>query len=161
MNELQKKQLALLEDTAASYTLETRCIDFRGVCQYFVQGKKGCAIGRLIPDKELCRQLDKGIVTATGGVSNTATRIDAPEVFALIPLELQEYGIEFLSILQGLHDYLPNWSDCGLSEKGKEYVNSIKNQFGLNKAPTIDQVCGQPAGSFKKSVEEQEEREKY
>lgn len=56
MTELQTKQLALLEETVAAYTLETRATQGYG-CAYLTDTGRKCAIGRLVPD-EVCRKLD-------------------------------------------------------------------------------------------------------
>jgi hypothetical protein len=113
--ELQIKQLALLEETAKTYNSDNRCINDEGICKYFVEGKIGCAIGRLIEDKELCKRLDdsKGKV-----VKNI-------KIFNQLPEKLKEYTQEFLSDLQILHDNSDNWNEEGLSETGKKVVSQI------------------------------------
>ncbi len=126
MTELQTKQLALLEDIIKFFNSENRCTDNQDCCKYYFEGKEGCAIGRLIPDKELCKKLDLGIGEYnTSGVSNI-------EVFKLLPKELQYYEQEFLYRLQRLHDIKENWNSSGLTEKGQFITEDIKETFGLN-----------------------------
>ena len=127
MTELQQKQLALLEDTVKFFNSENRAYDIElGACMYHTKDEKGCAIGRLIPDKELCRQLDAGIgEDKFRGVGKDC-------VFQLLPLNLQEYSQLFLKRLQSLHDYPLNWNEKGLSDEGEQRTNEIKKEFHLN-----------------------------
>ncbi len=62
MTELQTKQLALLEDTVKFFNSKNRAYDaLTEKCYYShpIDGR-GCAIGRLIEDKELCKEFFKG-----------------------------------------------------------------------------------------------------
>ena len=131
--ELTQKRRAVLDDTIAHFNLKNRSViyatkSFGGRCKYFSvagggEGEiRGCAIGRLIQDKGLCRRLDDE--TPTTSVSN-------PVVFEQLPPELQELGQDFLSRLQNLHDIEGNWDEKGLSEEGKSYVADIRACFGL------------------------------
>ncbi len=121
MTELQTKQLALLEDTIKFFNSENRC-EIDSGCKYFDESKYGCAIGRLIPDKELCKRLD---LLESAGVS-------ADIVFNQLPDNLKEYGQRFLICLQNLHDRKANWNNEGLSNDGKAAVDAIKIEFHLN-----------------------------
>lgn len=121
MKSLQEK-LALLDETAAFYTSETLCMLDGPVtdgarCRYHIDGKAGCAVGRLIADKELCKRLDAS--TITGVVA----------VFELFPTDVQEYGKNFLVALQGLHDDSDHWTSTGLSEDGRKRVAEIRQSL--------------------------------
>lgn len=119
---LKEKQLDLLNETISFFNLGNRCIgsDSSTACFYYYEGKEGCAIGRKIEDKELCKSLDKeGAVTRN-------------YVFNLLPDNLKELGQDFLINVQGLHDTISFWTKTGLSEKGEEKVIEIKNEFELN-----------------------------
>jgi len=120
MNDLQTKQLQILNSTIAHYNSSNRSVT-EAKCQYApIEGvSTGCAVGRLIQDKELCKELDKGIVT---GIS---------EVFNKVPDEVKELGLPFLQHLQRLHDNGDNWTLLGLSTEGKLAVDDIKFLFGL------------------------------
>lgn len=116
----KQDKLNLLEETATFYTSENRCVWSKGLsaCQYYTKDiPHGCAIGRLIPDKTLCKQLN-----SWGGVCNTPT-------FNLLPPDLQEYGQSFLSELQRLHDGEYNWNMSGLSLTGIRFVQEIREQI--------------------------------
>lgn len=115
----KEDKIALLEETAAFFNSGNRSTGPDGhSCLYWSQSSQGCAIGRLIEDKELCRKLD-GSFSDDSSVTNG-------EVFACLPVEIREYGRVFLAELQSLHDYLPNWDKDGLSQFGKNKVSSIK-----------------------------------
>ncbi len=112
-----EEHIKLLDETAAFYNTGNRCIGELGACMYFVEGKPGCAIGRLIADKDLCRELDK---------------LDLPAVATVydqFPPELQEYKKEFLSDLQALHDGGYYWDEQGINGFGKRQVEVIKSNL--------------------------------
>lgn len=119
----KEQKLALLDETAAAYTSATRCTTHSGSCQYFIEGKIGCAIGRLIKDKELCRGLDNG--DYAGGYTSVANS----DVFSLLPADLKDYGQQLLVSLQNLHDDEPNWDTDGLSDAGKIKVLNIRSEI--------------------------------
>jgi hypothetical protein len=122
MTELQQKQLAFLEETVAFYNLGNRCVQGDGVtCRYHIDGKDGCAIGRRIADKELCKHLDK--------FENTG--VLERRVYDLLPESLKELGQSFLSKVQQLHDTSFYWTKTGISATGEERVIEIKEMYGL------------------------------
>jgi hypothetical protein len=125
MTELQQKQLALLNDTCQFFNSNNRCTIRDGLqCVYVNENEEGCAIGRLIEDKKLCKKLDLGFEGKFG--------VSELRIFDLLPPDLKEYGQDFLSRLQSLHDRRQNWTPTGLSELGERRVNLVKEIFGLN-----------------------------
>ena len=126
MEELQKKQLNLLEETVKFFNSENRCITQYGGCNYYLEGKDGCAIGRKIEDKELCKELDKGLGP------DLESGVDKILVFSRLPDNLKELGQKFLHRLQRLHDDQENWNYSGISPKGEDVVKDIKEIFNLN-----------------------------
>ncbi len=124
METLKEKQLKVLNDTVAIYNKNNRSI-IDGKCLYFMEGTIGCAVGRLIADKELCKQLD--------GLDNGETT-GVGVVFDKLPSDVKQLGVDFLKELQNLHDdvYTRYWDDNGLSIKGVEFVERIKQVFELN-----------------------------
>lgn len=121
MTTLQQRQLAFLEDTAKHFNSTNLCTT-GSTCKYYWEGFDGCAIGRHIKDKDLCRQLD--LARGGSGVSNF-------EVFILLPEELKELGQGFLSKVQSLHDCRENWDGNGLTQSGREAADEIKREFSL------------------------------
>ena len=133
MNNLQKKQLQLLNETIAYYSenpTERRCVAKSGGCFYSPKsaGKpnsEGCAIGRLLsPNKK--EQLDNE--------DSADTSVDF--MFDYLPKKVQSHGKQFLSALQQLHDGgedngLKYWSEKGLTEDGLKKVQEIKDLFNL------------------------------
>jgi hypothetical protein len=114
------KQSRLLEKTAKHYNNLNRNTD-GGLCYYFPrhENTEGCAIGRLIKDKQLCKRLDENGNSAVG------------EVFNRLPKYVKQYGKEFLSRLQELHDTNVYWYAKGLTPDGKKEVKRIKAKFSL------------------------------
>ncbi len=120
--QLKQKRIKVLNDTISFFNSENRCTEDNTRCTYYLAGKSGCAIGRLIEDKQLCVTLD-GMISP--GVSNE-------RVFNMLPKKIKELGIDFLYELQKLHDYSYNWCIEGLSDNGKDSVDEIKIRFNLN-----------------------------
>lgn len=120
---IEAKRLSVLEDTCTYFNLNNRNVESGTYnCLYYPVSDKteGCAIGRLIKDKELCKRLDLGIgFDQSKGVSFS-------EVFKLLPDELQELGKDFLTALQSLHDSGTNWTDMGLSPLGVIQKNNLQ-----------------------------------
>lgn len=121
MNELQKKQLAFLEETAGFYNTDNRALNDTGDCVYISTDKSpGCAIGRHIP-AELGKKLDDAPFS---GVSND-------DIFNALPYSLKELTKQFLTDIQELHDTAWNWNEEGLTETGKNRVLELKKEFDL------------------------------
>ena len=119
MGTLKKRQLNVLNETIAIYNLENRSVTNSG-CKYYLNSNTGCAVGRLIEDKELCKELD-------GWDDDTSVRM----VFDRFPKKIQKLDIHFLQKLQNLHDNKINWDVTGISKIGKQEVENIKVEFGL------------------------------
>jgi len=118
MNEIKKKRLAVLESTINYFTSKNRCHG-EDKCHYApIEGvSEGCAVGRLIKDKELCATLD------------TIGCVSTLDVFEQLPDDLQELGQGFLTELQILHDVASYWNETGLSFAGIQKFTYIKNVF--------------------------------
>ena len=113
-----EQKLTLLKETAEAYTVDTRCFVPGKGCFYYKEGHQGCAIGRLVEDKELCKRLDEKGVCESNEVSLN-------DIFEKLPLSLQEFGQSLLTELQVLHDLEWHWDNNGLSKEGKEKVKYI------------------------------------
>ena len=119
METLKEMQLNVLNETIAIYNIKNRSVENSG-CKYYLNSNTGCAIGRLIEDKELCKKLD-------GLDDDSSVRT----VFNFFPKKIRELNINFLEQLQNLHDNTNNWDDNGISKIGKQEVEDIKVKFGL------------------------------
>jgi hypothetical protein len=117
--QLIKKQAALLKETIAHFSVNPRSTMSGEDTPNCTYSGVGCAVGRLIKDKRLCRKLDK---------NPTGNSVD--EVFTKLPAYVKVYGVDFLSDLQDLHDVASNWTEHGqfrtLSDSG---VVSVKAMF--------------------------------
>ena len=122
---LKAKQSAFLEETCSYYNSTTRNTNDKGYCKYYPAHDKteGCAIGRKIADKDLCKKLD----------SISFNGIFRDEIFNKLPYNLKELGKNFLDYIQNLHDKPLNWDENGLSEEGIKIKTLIINKFELNK----------------------------
>lgn len=112
---LKERQLAFLNDCITHYTSENRGIKVgtKNICSY----SGGCQIGRYLP-KKLCKQLDKESVTVS-------------YIIYELPNWMQKLGGSFLEATQDLHDSKNNWDKKGLTERGKDKVKIIKENFDL------------------------------
>ena len=117
---MTSEQNAMLQGTIDHYNLNNRSVVYYE-CTYLPAHKNtvGCAIGRLIDDKELCKKLDSININGIGDGN----------IFKQLPLELQSLGKKFLSKVQMLHDMSNNWDKDGLTEEGLVVVAKIKNDF--------------------------------
>lgn len=120
--QIKLKRLEVLEDVATYFNLETRNADNTGTCKYLPISEKsqGCAVGRLIKDKELCAKLDN---------LDDKSGVYYDNIFEQLPKEVQILGQLFLMRLQDLHDNPNNWIETGLSHQGNVRFNDIKNTF--------------------------------
>lgn len=124
----KQERIALLEETAAHYKLDTRALDLKGRCTYWSEEKQcGCAIGRKLPIG-LARALT-ALHVAKGPKAS-----DVHEYWEFFPEDLQQYGKNFLKALQILHDGQENWTEDGLSEKGRDYVEEIRRDLEREEA---------------------------
>ena len=105
MKTINERRLEILEWEKNNRNLNNRSED-GGICKY--SGPIGCAVGRLIDDKELCEKLDNS------KDGNTGVR----SVFDQLPDSVKELGEDFLARLQYLHDNECYWDDAGPNEYG-------------------------------------------
>lgn len=127
-NTLQQQRLEFLEETVAFYNSKNRCsikhFNEKETCQYYIEGFPGCAIGRHVPDKNLCNNWDYGF----NGISIS---VEDEDVMKALPKRLTLLGANFLREIQCLHDKVDNWNDSGISEIGLIAVNVIKRLYDL------------------------------
>lgn len=119
---VKNAQRAFLADTVAFYHTGNRCV-FGGACRYSATSSSpGCAIGRHVPDKELCRQWD-----SSGKVELVSSRA----VFLRLPPGLQVLGSSFLRAIQRFHDTERYWDSDGLSFLGRSGLDCLKRAYEL------------------------------
>ena len=117
--ELAAKRRAFVEETAAHYNSKNRSMNTKnGACMYSPAhaGTEGCAIGRKVADKNLCRTFDEQYCNSA---------VSATSVFTQLPPELQELGVDFLDEVQLLHDETYYWCEGGLNASGREVLGAI------------------------------------
>lgn len=124
MIENKQKMLEVLEETASYYNLTNRSM-VNSSCAY-VGDQNCCAVGRLLPE-ELLEMIVRRDYNTDSDVETICSKIEGIGSF----FQEQELPVEFLLKLQDLHDIDRHWTLNGLSDKGYDYVASIKQQFGL------------------------------
>lgn len=87
--------------------------DFMGCVYSPTSSSPGCAIGRHIEDKTLCKKWDE-------------KSVPVQFIFDDLPINLKELGKHFLRLVQALHDNKENWNEAGLTELGKNKIDNIK-----------------------------------
>jgi hypothetical protein len=122
MNEIQQKQLKILEDTFSYYTenvsRRTFSIDKNGweTCLYFDSNTNNmCAIGRYLGDMYIPEMENKAV----------------EEIFNILPDELQSLGSRFLRSIQTFHDEDSYWCDNGITNTGLAYYKRVKNNIEI------------------------------
>lgn len=119
----------LLVSTVQFYTKFNRAIK-DGACVYLNEDtNRCCAIGRYLVS-DACIVYDNDEVN---NLSNTAidTIFDNDRLKKLAPKWMQDVNIEYLTNIQQLHDEDSNWTDIGISDRGKETVNNICFKYKL------------------------------
>lgn len=132
---LQASRSKFLEETIEHFTNNPRAVTLRyndlgnsNYCTYSPQnGSKGCAIGRHIPNKMLCQDLDNLPVSG----------VNCDVVFEQLPEWLRSLGQDFLWDVQQLHDTNSNWNN-GLTPLGLEFVSKIRAKHICDLETTTD-----------------------
>lgn len=119
---IKNAQTAFLRDTVQFYNSGNRAMrPETTVCVYEpTEFSPGCAIGRHLPNKKLCRSLC--------GTVDTVCRNGWGDVFG----SLLVLGVGFLNRVQRLHDNYTYWDGCGLAPYGRAEVSQICVFFGLD-----------------------------
>lgn len=136
LTELQQKMLDLLEDTVQYYSEDPenrRCVlltEGSKYCFYSPQTaekslSQGCAIGRLLDDS-LKLELDARTGLCGVSISQIFSHQKWQDLKDKFPKDLLNLPIDFLSMLQDLHDGVFYWDEIGLTEYGQTFVNQIK-----------------------------------
>jgi len=124
MKKLNSQQLEFLNETVNHYNKNNRSATLinetfgENKCSYFPQNNKslGCAIGRHVSDKDLCKEWDK--------LPNDKSSVYA--IFEQLPEYLRLLDCNFLLAIQRLHDNPNNWDENGLSETGRYNAKEIE-----------------------------------
>jgi hypothetical protein len=115
MKTIQESRLQILDWEKDNRNINNRSTNECSLCSY--AGPIGCAIGRLVVDKDLCRTMDQ--------MDDSA----AAAIFYMLPGNVQELGEDFLSIIQDFHDATINWDEDGLTSRGMERYDYIKMNY--------------------------------
>lgn len=122
---IENAQTAFLRDTIKHFNLNNRSTGSKaGIegCLYSpTETSCGCAIGRHVLNKDLCKTWDQsrlpfGILFSDGEFG-----------------QLAALGRKFLMQCQALHDLEANWTEQGLSARGWETANLICDGHGLDR----------------------------
>lgn len=125
--EIIQSELELLNETVEYYSANParRCVT-HSACYYSPEkaGKpglsEGCAIGRKLDPQTRLIFDSQGL----GGISRILKRKD---LVAMLPESLRLMEEKFLVMVQSLHDNDEFWTESGISEKGTEEVERIKD----------------------------------
>lgn len=116
---IEQRRLEILDWEKNNRNLNNRSTEGEGTVRCMYSGPIGCAVGRLIDDKELCAELD----------ADDDGAVYEPYVFAQLPYHIKELGQDFLNDLQNLHDNSQAWNENGLSSRGKELYEKTKARW--------------------------------
>lgn len=123
---MRKTKIEIIEETANYYRLDNRSIEKidtygNNRCMYINGGGKRCAIGRICQD-------DADLAEFEGqGVDWDITV--GEKLLERLKDEYRGHGLEFYGDIQRLHDCHANWTDVGLSNRGKEEVERLKSKW--------------------------------
>lgn len=122
---MKTRQRLLLEETAAFYNSRNRCVTGKSKSMYDgayyrPEYPHGCAVGRMLTMNERKDMELRHPSTTVFGI------------FYDLPYDIQVFGKDFLTQLQGLHDNGSHWDKNGITESGKLYVERMMKNFELN-----------------------------
>ena len=114
--------IELIDETAAYYSQDTsrRAVDGDGFCMYKTKGKM-CAVGRCILKKQNTR--------LAGGVNNICRNGNKINLNNILKVKYKGLPQKLWVDLQNFHDVCSYWDDKGLTEKGQERVDGLKEQW--------------------------------
>lgn len=118
---IESRRLEILEWEKANRNSKNRAVVIvdNNCPRCIYSGEIGCAVGRLVEDKSLCEKMDLC----------DESRVNSFSVAKLLPPEIKELGMDFLSQVQDLHDEGCNWDANGLSKEGLEKWETIKTMY--------------------------------
>lgn len=123
---MRKTMLEILEETVAFYSEDPdrRGTDDVGTCVYFdYKTKKKCAVGRCLDPKKTDL---KRISNFNPSARELEDFCKTENIRYKFKDGYQSHSYQFWDYLQKLHDDIGNWSDTGLTHKGKQLVKDIK-----------------------------------
>ena len=109
----------ILQDVVGYYNLDNRSVDENEDCVYNGPGGRKCAAARWMDNPELAVEGD--------GLYNSIREVAFNN--ALLNDTAKLAGDSFMCMIQSLHDYACNWTNKGLSEKGKLEVLTIRKEY--------------------------------
>lgn len=115
MKTIEKRRLEILDWEKDNRNINNRSVNSVSMCAY--SGPIGCAVGRLVSDKDLCYKMD------------SLDDSSIYHVFSLLPEDVRELGKGFLSVVQELHDTNVYWNENGLTSRGMENYDDIKKNY--------------------------------
>lgn len=130
-DEIKNKCYDLLEETVSFFSRNDRAVvhkDGHPKPVYITpDGTNGCAIGRLM---KIESEDDKKFLEEN---NNTPPNLLFRRIYenkrSHLIKEIEEYPFDFLMNLQGLHDDRRNWVENGLSKRGKEQYELLKQEI--------------------------------
>lgn len=124
MEAKQLTKIEILDWIASQYTSETRSMR-KGLCCYFGQYGRRCAISKMCKDDEetekALREIDLFDYPAIGDCDDY--------IMPLMKPEFAGHEVEFYTDCQGLHDIKSNWDELGLSKTGLNKLRELKDKW--------------------------------
>ncbi len=134
MISLKQKMLNLLHETVAYYSIDPIKLRSRSSDNCFYSpvnsgqpDSKGCAIGRLIEDEDLKKELDQLQEEWSVNIRELLTDRQFENVTKQLPEYLLQFPPIFLNELQILHDTNGHWNINGLTDRGLNAVAEIES----------------------------------
>lgn len=117
---VMKTYFDLLDETANFYNLSNRGYNNAAKnCTYLDSNGNTCAIGRILKDPGKFSKINNNI-TMLLSESFMHPKEDFKEEYSHLD------NVDILEMIQDFHDSKGNWTDTGLSEEGKKYLESTK-----------------------------------
>ena len=118
--------IELIEETANYYNLNNRGFEEGIGCQYLTPNGKMCAVGRCILKKKLPDFQKKHDGES---IYSIVEIYDTNDFKALLKVKYRNIPDELWDDLQSFHDNSANWTNTGLSPRGKNVKAELIKRF--------------------------------
>lgn len=110
-----KTKLEIIDETIAHIQKHGPAIDYLGLCSYFDENGRSCAVGRCLLNPKRVQNEYKG---------KTAEEIEGFE--AKLKPEYRGHSLRFWNALQELHDSRNYWNGTEITKEGKAFLAILK-----------------------------------
>lgn len=120
-----KTKLEIIDETVQYYSedVSRRAQEF-GTCNYMDDAGNRCAVGRCLAEEHIYDAAD-----IEGPVRDLIIELGVADIDEVLSREYQGHDMFFWDDLQHLHDHEGYWKVGGLTAKGEDWVERMKDKY--------------------------------